>query len=79
MTHKTVIIDNDKSPYVSPQTGKKYLWRELVQISVIMPPDEWAKTKSWFDQYCHETNNCTTGIGDWNSVVTDLSTHVGPK
>lgn len=79
MTHKTIIIDNDKNPYISPQTGKKYLWRELVQIAVIFPPNEWAVAKSWWDNYCHQTNNCTAGIGDWQSVVNDLGSHVGVK
>lgn len=77
MTHKTIIIDNDKNLYVSPQTGKKYTWAQLVQISVIFPPNEWAVTKSWFDNFCHQSGNCQQGVGDWQTVVNDLSIHVG--
>lgn len=79
MTHQTVIIDNDKNLYVSPQTGKKYTWSQLVQLSVILPPNEWAKTKSWFENFCHQTNNCTEGVGDWQSVVNDIGAHLGSK
>lgn len=79
MTHETIIIDNDKNLYTSPQTGKKYTWSQLVQIAVIIPPSEWAKTKSFFDEYCHQTGNCQQGIGDWQSVVTDLNSHVKGK
>ena len=75
MSHKTVIIDNDKNPYVSPATGKKYTWAQLVQLSVIIPPDQWALTKSWFDNYCHQSGKCD-GIGDWNTVITDLGQHL---
>lgn len=61
--------------YTDPKTGKKFTWAQLVQISVIVPPYSFAKSKAWADNVCHQTN-CSNGVGSWSDVLSDVDAHL---
>lgn len=75
--HKYTDIDRTEKTaqqYTDPQTGKKYKWADLVQVSVVVPPASFAKFKSWADNVCHQVD-CDNGVGSWSDVVTDIDRH----
>jgi len=47
-------------------------WAKMRAGSVLMPSDQFAKVKTWFDNYCHQ-NQCPGNVGDWQSFTQELS------
>lgn len=65
MTKKKFKIDNSKLLY------KGKTWNQVRAGSAILPSDQLAVVKTFFDNLCHE-NSCPNNIGDWNGFVTEL-------
>lgn len=62
----------DEAHLYTSRDGKKLTWAQVVAGSVLIPSDQFAWLKTWFDNYCHQ-NTCPNGIGDWNHFANELS------
>lgn len=65
ITKKKFDIDNVKKLY----KGKP--WSKVRAGSVVMPSDQIALVKTFFDNFCHE-NSCPDSVGDWSGFLKEL-------
>jgi hypothetical protein len=65
ITKRKFEIDNDKNLY------KEKKWNAIRAGSAVVPSDQLAIIKTFFDDFCHR-NTCPNNVGDWNSFVKEL-------
>lgn len=68
ITKKKFDIDNEKKLY----KGKK--WDQVLAGAAIVPSDQLAVVKTFFDNFCHQ-NSCPNNIGDWGGFADELAGH----
>jgi hypothetical protein len=69
ITKKKFDIDNGKKLY------KGKTWDNVRAGGAVIPSDQLAIVKTFFDNFCHE-NQCPNNIGDWGSFANELSSSV---
>jgi hypothetical protein len=46
-------------------------WSKIRAGSVVMPSDQIALVKTFFDNFCHQ-NSCPDSVGDWSGFIKEL-------
>ncbi len=70
MTHKKYAVDNGIHLYTKPN-GEKLTWKQVLAGAAVLPSDQLAIIKTFFDNFCHQ-NACPNNIGDWNTFARDI-------
>lgn len=71
ITQKEQFVDNDTNLL----GGKR--WSEVKMVSLLVPPDSWAKLKSYIIKNCKQNKGCNNDIGKWQRKTATFDSKLG--